>query len=58
MTLATAAKRAAAADLTAAASEGALPTPIRKPLRLARIAKAHDLVEGGIRARVLIDPTA
>lgn len=52
------AKRAAAADLTAAASEGALPTPIRKPLRLARIAKAHDLVESGIRARVLIDPTA
>jgi NADPH:quinone reductase len=49
-----AAKRAAAADLTAAARDGALSIPIGDPLPLDRIAEAHDRVEAGTRERVLV----
>ena len=50
------AKQQAAADLTAAASEGALSIPIGDPLPLDRIAEAHDRVDAGTRERVLRDP--
>src|SRR3954470_95844 len=49
-----AAKRQAAADLTAAAQEGALRVPIDDPLPLERIAEAHDRVDAGPRKRVLL----
>jgi NADPH:quinone reductase len=49
-----AAKRAAAADLTAAARDGALSIPIGDPLPLDRIAEAHDRVDAGTRERVLV----
>jgi NADPH2:quinone reductase len=48
------AKRRAAADLTAAASEGALRIPIADPLPLERIAEAHDRVDAGTRERVVL----
>ena len=52
-----AAKARAAADLTAAARDGALRIPIDDPLPLDRIAAAHDRVDAGGRARVLLgDP--
>src|SRR4029077_4776638 len=41
------AKQRAAADLTAAAQDGALRIPINDPLPLERIAQAHDLVDTG-----------
>ena len=47
------AKHQAAADLTAAAREGALSIPIGDPLPLEQIAKAHDLVDAGARRRML-----
>lgn len=49
-----AAKRQAAADLTAAAREGVLRIPIDDPLPLGRIAEAHDRVEAGVRRRVVL----
>lgn len=49
-----ASKQRAAADLTAAASDGALSIPIGTPLPLARTAEAHDLVDAGRRQRVLL----
>jgi NADPH2:quinone reductase len=48
------AKQEAAADLTAAAREGALAIPIEKPLPLERIAEAHERVAHGSRARILL----
>ncbi len=48
------AKRQAAAELTAAASEGAVRIPTGDPLPLDHIAEAHDLVDAGTRARVLV----
>ncbi|WP_226346930.1 NADPH:quinone reductase [Agilicoccus flavus] len=50
------AKRAAAAELTQAAREGALHVPAVDPLPLADIARAHELVDAGSRRRVLLDP--
>jgi NADPH2:quinone reductase len=49
-----AAKHRAAADLTAAARDGALRIPIDEPLPLDRIAEAHDRVDAGARKRVLL----
>jgi NADPH2:quinone reductase len=49
-----AAKRQAAADLGAAASEGALRITVGDPLRLERIAEAHDRVDAGTRERVVL----
>ena len=49
-----AAKQQAAADLTAAARDGALRIPIADPLPLARIADAHDRVDAGPRERVVL----
>src|SRR3954454_4180376 len=49
-----AAKHQAAADLTAAARDGALRIPIDDPLPLDRIAEAHDRVDAGARNRVLL----
>lgn len=48
------AKHQAAADLTAAARDGALHIPIDDPLPLDRIAEAHDRVDAGARRRVLL----
>jgi NADPH2:quinone reductase len=48
------AKRQAAADLTAAAAAGALTVPVGPPVPLADIARAHDAVDAGSRARVLV----
>jgi NADPH2:quinone reductase len=48
------AKGQAAADLTAAAAEGALSIAIDPPLPLTGIATAHDRVDAGSRARVLV----
>jgi NADPH2:quinone reductase len=48
------AKRQAAADLTAAAREGALSVPVGEPLPLERAAEAHDRVEAGTRDRVVL----
>ena len=48
------AKQQAAADLTAAAREGALRIPIDEPLPLERIAEAHDRVDAGARRRILL----
>ncbi|MFY1668600.1 NADPH:quinone reductase [Plantactinospora sp. WMMB334] len=50
------AKQQAAADLTAAAHDGALSIPIRAPLPLERTAEAHDLVDAGSRDRILLAP--
>ena len=49
-----AAKHQAAADLTAAAREGALAIPVGPPLPLDEIAAAHDRVDAGARDRVLL----
>jgi NADPH2:quinone reductase len=49
-----AAKQQAAADLTAAARDGALSIPIDAPLPLEQVAQAHDRVDGGARARILL----
>jgi NADPH2:quinone reductase len=49
-----AAKRQAVADLTAAASEGALSIATGDPLPLDNIAEAHDRVDAGTRERVLL----
>ena len=49
-----AATQQAAADLTAAAQERALRIPIDAPLRLDRIAEAHELVDAGARRRVVL----
>ena len=49
-----AAKHQAAADLTAAARDGALQIPIGEPLSLDRIAEAHDRVDAGARSRVVL----
>jgi NADPH2:quinone reductase len=46
-------KQQAAADLTAAARDGALRIPIER-LALDRIAEAHDRVDAGTRRRVLL----
>ncbi|OZD01147.1 oxidoreductase [Rhodococcus sp. 06-235-1A] len=48
------AKLAAAADLTAAASTGALSIAVSDPLPLDRITDAHDRVDAGTRTRVLL----
>lgn len=48
------AKQQAAADLTTAARDGALHIPIAEPLPLDRIAEAHDRVDSGTRARVVL----
>jgi NADPH:quinone reductase len=48
------AKQQAAADLTAAARDGALSIAIGTPLRLDETAEAHDRVDAGSRDRVLI----
>jgi NADPH2:quinone reductase len=47
-------KQEAAADLTAAAREGALSITIGTPLPLERTAEAHDRVDAGTRDRVLL----
>jgi len=49
------AKRQATADLTAAATAGALRVAIGSPLPLERTAEAHDRVDAGSRQRVLLD---
>jgi NADPH2:quinone reductase len=49
-----AAKQQAAADLTAAAQEGALSIAIGAPLPLEQVAQAHDRVDAGARDRVLL----
>jgi NADPH2:quinone reductase len=49
-----AAKVRAAADLTAAARDGALSIAIGVPLPLDRAAEAHDRVDSGVRERVLL----
>src|SRR5215204_5943672 len=48
------AKQQAAADLTAAAGDGALSIAIGRPLPLERAAQAHDRLDAGTRDRVLI----
>jgi NADPH2:quinone reductase len=48
------AKQQAAADLTAAARDGALSIAIGEPLPLERTAEAHDRVDAGARERVLL----
>jgi NADPH2:quinone reductase len=53
-----AAKRQAAADLTAAARDGALTIAIAQVLPLDRISEAHDYVDGGTHGRVLLDVAA
>ena len=50
----TEAKRRAAADLTAAARDGALSMAIGTPLPLEQTAEGHDRVDAGTRSRVLI----
>ena len=50
----TEAKQQAAADLTAAARDGALIIPVGAPLPLDRAAEAHDRVDAGTRERVLL----
>ncbi len=49
-----AAKQTAAADVTKAASEGALTVAVSAPLPLADVAAAHDQVDAGARKRVLL----
>jgi NADPH:quinone reductase len=48
------AKQQAAADLTAAASDGALSIAIGPALPLERVAEAHDRVDAGARDRVIL----
>lgn len=49
-----AAKQQAAADLTAAARDGALSIPVDALLPLEEAAQAHDRVDAGARARILL----
>jgi len=49
-----AAKQQAAADLTAAARDGALSIPVDAPLPLEQAAQAHERVDAGARARILL----
>jgi NADPH:quinone reductase len=49
-----AAKQQAAADLTAAAGDGALSIAIAEPLPLDRTADAHDRVDAGTRERIIL----
>src|SRR6266568_2260939 len=49
-----AAKQQAAADLTAAARDGALSIAIDAPLPLEQAAQAHDRVDEGARGRILL----
>ncbi len=49
-----AAKQQAAADLTTAASDGALAIAVGRPLPLASAAEAHERVDAGTRERVLL----
>jgi NADPH2:quinone reductase len=49
-----ASKQQAAADLTAAAQDGAVSIPTGTPLPLERAAEAHDRVDAGARDRVLL----
>jgi NADPH:quinone reductase len=48
------AKIEAARDLSQAAADGALTVPIGDPLPLSDAAAAHDRVDAGARARVLL----
>ena len=48
------AKQQAAADLTTAARDGALPIAVGRPLPLADAAEAHERVDAGARERVLL----
>lgn len=48
------AKAQAARDLTTAAAAGALDIPVSEPMSLVQIAEAHDKVDAGTRARVLL----
>jgi NADPH:quinone reductase len=48
------AKQHAAADLTAAAREGALSFPFADPVPLEAAARAHEQVDAGSRRRVLL----
>jgi NADPH2:quinone reductase len=48
------AKQQAASDLTNAAAEGPLAIPIGAPVPLEHAADAHDRVDAGTRARVLL----
>ena len=48
------AKQQAAADLTAAAGDGALSIAIGRPLPLERAIEAHGRVDAGTRDRVLL----
>ncbi len=48
------AEQQAAADLTAAARDGALAIPVGPPLPLDRAAGAHDRIDAGSRERVLL----
>ncbi|HEU4427035.1 MAG TPA: NADPH:quinone reductase [Pilimelia sp.] len=49
-----AAKQQAAADLTAAARDGAISITVGAPLPLEEVAQAHDRVDAGTRDRVLL----
>jgi NADPH2:quinone reductase len=49
-----AAKQQAASDLTEAAAQGSLAIRVARTLPLEEIATAHDLVDEGIRGRVLV----
>ncbi|MDV6284525.1 NADPH:quinone reductase [Rhodococcus jostii] len=48
------AKQQAATDLTTAAADGALSIAIDDPLPLDQAVRAHDLVDGGTRTRILL----
>jgi NADPH2:quinone reductase len=48
------AKQQAAADLTAAAQDGALSIPVGAPLPLEQAPQAHERVDAGVRERVLL----
>jgi NADPH2:quinone reductase len=48
------ARQQAAADLTAAARDGAVVIPVAAPLPLERAAEAHDRVDAGARERILL----
>ncbi len=48
------ARHQAAADLNAAAQDGALRIAVGDPLPLARIAEAHDRVDAGARKRIVL----
>ena len=50
------AKQQAAADLTTAATEGALIIPVAQPLPLSQAAEAHERVDAGSPERVLLAP--